>query len=311
VTPRYVFKAMSRAEYVLHDLYAEMCARGHDCVELVDFEQDDPRQALRALAGHPTVLVTSDHLAIGSADYEIGELRHARVPRRPFHSVIEALDILRPERAVFAPHDLVEPAIAGDLPYLNRFDLVLSPGPRWSSAFTGFARVEEVGWPRLSAATTSGPSLESVWFPSSIVAFEALGVARFAELFAPVARQVAAVKLPDWPGVDAFERVLQDMGAQVLPRTLSAAQAITRAELVVTNSDSSVSVEAAALGRPVVCVAFPNDPRARLSDWPEIIVIDDPRDLDLASLARDARPRPAELTPFALDRAVGLVSGAA
>lgn len=304
----YVFYGYS-AEYVLHPLFAHMRDAGYDCVEIMP-ENGGNREAVQAFRGRDTVLVTSAHVFLDEHFPYFAQMPGAL-------SVLEMLDILRPQKRVYYPHDLTElmhPADARFVPTL--FDVLLSPLPGLAHYGAYGAQVETVGWIKKSNAIGPGRKGHVAHAFADIDYYCAMGMDAMQARFAPVWAHPMDIRCPACPQAEAFTQYMEEKGYAVLPADTPSTALIEANELLLTNGMTSMDLEAALSGRYMVNLVDESAVQAgRPVFWGEMPNVAVLPIEDAALLLRDYAagtfvPEQAEdrLAPFAFDRAVRIIT---
>lgn len=303
------------SEYVLGPLAKALDQRGEEVVEIDMARVADPLVRLAPLRGRSVVFVTSAHLLLDDTNF-----RQAYTHQGSILSPLEVMGFLRPALSVFYPHDLGEPVLREESPLLSAFDLMLVP-TRQMRSFADILPVEVVGWARLPEALRPPPGstrgVRGLHVFSELAYWQREGFDALIEAWGPLWRLGLAVRLPPWPGAEEFERLLEQADIAVSPSGGDSFAAIEEADLVITNSLSSVSFEAAGAGRPVLNVVDGVHPppiqRARVAGTPGVVVEDLPTAIAITrEVLRGERalwPAPATLLPFDAETAIKSMLG--
>jgi len=206
-------------------------------------------EELEILLRAPYILLTSAHFG-----------RDTRILRDFYpdiHIENEFLDLLHhcpPILSVFYPHDLATPLVINEPLLLHAFDLVL-----WPTPFFGYQprpkRLIEVGWIgfREPLRPMHARRYDSVLLFSDVSHhMSQFGVESTHRKLFPILETGTAIKFPKWPGHEAFEEYFAQHGAHVIPADTPAGSLIQDSRLIISNSLSSISVEAAYMGTPVI-----------------------------------------------------------
>lgn len=245
--PRFVIWGYG-SENMFHDFGAMLIAQGHEVLFLPD-EKLDRREELQTLLHAPYILLTSAHFGRDT------RILHDFYPDiRIGNEFLDLLHHCPPILSVFYPHDLSTPLVINEPLLLDAFDLVL-----WPTPFFGYQprprKLVEVGWigfrdlPRPASAR----QYDSVLLFSDICHhMRCLGMAATHAKLMPILETGTAIKFPRWPGHEAIEEYFSSRGAHVIAATTPAGSLIQDSRLIVSNSVSSISVEAAYMGTPVI-----------------------------------------------------------
>lgn len=246
--PLYLFVGLE-SEYVLAPLARHFRTLGHECLE-IDFSVAGWRDRIAAVGGRPIVLITSHHPYMD------------RYAFRAFYgatgdvlSVPELIGWLKPSACYFVPHDLTEPLKPDEISSLSLFDAIFMPNDDYWS-FQRYTRVVKAGWIKTSAAQNAqAPAAFTIAFlPSEFVAYRRLGAAAFKRAFDPILALKPVVKPVIMPDIDAILDTMRSSGCALLPAQTLSSEVIQQASIVVTNAMSSIGVEAALAGVPVICI---------------------------------------------------------
>ena len=221
----------------------------HEGYEVVQLPNPDKKKELSTLLGRRFILITSSHFT-----------RDAELLADYYPDILIGCDFLEllhhcdPLLSVFYPHDLGTPLVVNEPALLSAFDLVL-----WPTQFFGYGRrpkrFETVGWIGFRGAfrLPAERRYERVLLFSDICWHQKnLGVEGTYLKLQPILANGTSIKFPAWPGSDAFETYFCERGVPVIPAETPAGQVILDSRLVISNGLSSISVEAAYMGTPVV-----------------------------------------------------------
>lgn len=236
------------SENVFREFASFLRGGGHDVLTLPHSEL--PREAeLERLTREPFILLTSSHFTRGK------QILHEYYPDIAIQNeFLELLHHCRPLLSVFYPHDLSTPLVVNEAVQLGSFDLVL-----WPTRFFGYQpyprKLVTTGWIGFSSdyRPPAFRSHNSVFLFSDICMHRSsLGVAGTFDKLAPILECGTAIKFPYWPGHEEFESYFSERGAMVIPAETKAGDLILDSRVIVSNSVSSISVEASLMGTPVI-----------------------------------------------------------
>lgn len=206
-------------------------------------------EALERVIRLPYILLTSSHFTRDKTI--LGEIYpdiHIDT------SVLELLHHARPLLSVFYPHDLATPLVLNEPLQLCSFDLVL-----WPTDFFGYQprprNMHSVGWVgyREEYKELAVRPYEKVLLFSDLCMHKSsLGIAGTYNKLAPILDCGALIKFPKWPGHEEFEDYFVTRGASVIPADTRAGSVMLNSRVIVSNSLSSISVEASFMGTPVI-----------------------------------------------------------
>lgn len=234
------------SEYVLHPIAIEAERRGHQVVE-IDMYDHNWRGKARALQPREFILITSHHPYLDSW------LHNAAFG---FDADIEALPtfiaVYQPLRSYFVPHDLTSPISPDEFPALYLFDGLLMPDERYWF-LRDYVVVTAVGW--IKSAVSGGLSHNPVAvLPSEIAYFLREPPERFITLFAPVFKHKPRVKFARFEGGERLEAIARQLGGDVVDAALDSSLVLDSTNCIITNSISSIVMEARQRGLPVLCL---------------------------------------------------------
>ena len=246
--PLYLFIGL-RNEYVLAPLAQHFRTLGHDCLE-VDFSIAGWRNPIAAAGERPIVLITSHHPYMDRHVY-----RSCYGTTIDVMSVPEIIGWLKPVACYFVPHDLTEPLKPDEFSSLDLFNAIFMPNDDYWS-FQRYTRVVKAGW--IKATSTNKVELPETFtiafLPTEFGAYVQLGAAQFMQNFAPLLACKPVVKLVVLEGLEALSEDIRSCGCALLPAQTLSSEVIQQASIVVTNAMSSIGVEAALAGVPVICI---------------------------------------------------------
>ncbi|MDY0073353.1 MAG: hypothetical protein RBR77_11975 [Thauera sp.] len=245
--PRFVIWGYG-SENIFRNFGLTLISQGYEVLCLPDKSLDRMAELLELLR-FPYILLTSAHFG-----------RDARILHDFYPDIRignEFLDLLHhcpPILSVFYPHDLATPSVINEPLLLSSFDLVL-----WPTPFFGYQprphKLMEVGWVGFSDPflPPEDRQYDSVLLFSDICRHtQQFGIAGTYAKLLPILETGTAIKFPEWPGHIALEEYFTDRGAHVIAASTSAGKLIQNSRLIVSNSVSSISVEAAYMGTPVI-----------------------------------------------------------
>lgn len=287
--PRFLMVGVA-SELSLRPLAAELQRRGL-AVSVVDMAVEPVGPASVPEGDGPLVLVTSQHVGLAGQVYDSYYDIDTHVLTPQSLKVAVGADLL-----VYVPHDLADPVLTSEIPFLQLLDLYVAPDEATWWAATHVPTVV-AGW--AATAGTGGIAVpdevrdRGILFVSAIKWLLSEGGGPF--LVESLRRTLAhgmAVKLPHWPGVEGLESALRDAGAVVLDARTPASALIAKAPLVVSTAAGSIIAEASLAGHRPVCVLPPGGEHlfgGELAEFDAIVC----RDEEFAEvLPRAGRVRP-------------------
>lgn len=238
-------------EYVLHPLYLEMQKRGYNCEEIDLFSAKSPKNKLDMIKSdykNDTVLVTCAHCFLDKKNMEA----ESRFYDQTF-SALEIIDYLRPVKNIYYPHDLLDGFTHYDRRWFSFFDIYLSPLP--VNAHGGaFCKIADVGWIKKYRATPSsaGMPVSFAHAFSETMFYTNKGNEYFYRTFEPIWSQGAKVKLFHNHTEEGFKKILDEKKVSYYDPSINIFDLIDENPVVITNSQTSVNVEASLSGRMVI-----------------------------------------------------------
>ncbi|ANY65375.1 hypothetical protein BBD42_01985 [Paenibacillus sp. BIHB 4019] len=240
------------SEYVLHPLYQYMKDLNYNCIEIDMMKQQNAIDVIKPLRGKDIIFITSAHLFMDKKNFS---------PYYQDDGIISALEIieyLKPKKCIYYPHDLVTPVLSQDSMWLSLFDVFLSPLPNLNH-LKRYAEVVEVGWIKKQKNTppshyVAGEDLRVAFAMSSIGYYFKKGYDFTYEFWKPLFDEGIGIKLPFWPNVIEFESYLEKKGVNIFPSHTNILDLIHSNDIIITNSTTSVTIEAGLSGRMVLNV---------------------------------------------------------
>lgn len=244
-------------EYVLGGLASRLRAAGLRCLELNTFECDW-RQNLTQVKSFPKrTLLSSQHPYIDRRTW-----RHFYGFDTDIISLSEAIDLIRPSRTYYIPHDLTCPIKDEEAIALCDVTAALMPNDDYWY-LRRFTKVYNVGWIGDVADSSDwsyGEGSGVAFLPSEIGYYARAGVDKFMDAFSPVWGLKPIVKFPMMEGVDEFERAVRGLGLIVVPSDVRAERLIENSAIVVSNGLSSIMMESYKRGRFTICLEDGSQP---------------------------------------------------
>ncbi|WP_040338428.1 hypothetical protein [Candidatus Blastococcus massiliensis] len=253
-TPRFLMVG-SATELSLRPLAAELERRGMS-VSVVDLAVEPVGPETVPPGDGPLVLVTSQHLGLAGRVYD----KYYDI--ETFNATPQSLKVaVGADLLVYVPHDLADPVMPGEIPFLSLLDLYVATDDStwWASAHVPTVVAGWIG--SAGTAQTVVPDVvrdRGILFVSAFKWLMSEGGGPF--LVQSLRRTLAhgmAVKLPVWPGLEDLESALRDAGAIMLDPRMPASALIAEAPLVVSTASGSVIAEASLAGHRPICVLPP------------------------------------------------------
>ncbi len=270
------------SEYVLHDLYLEL-SKKHETYELEPFVEpvQDVLSRIGNISHSDVYFFTSAHLLFDNKYFiDVSGVSTYVVP-----SPLELISHLHPKMSFFFAHDLVQPILQEEIPYLSLFDYIIIP---YELPFESHVKQESTilsqeGWikftnqnlhPKRSKYRLLFTLSDFKWHMNK-------GHDYTYQKFKPIFDAGAAIKLPIYPGDTKFEIYLKKKNVCVIPANTNSTQAILQSSCVITNGLSSTSAEASLLGIPTFLIReldhnyYSSDQyRNLLTSFPQITLLD-------------------------------------
>lgn len=275
----YVFTGIA-SEYVLKPLAAFLSAKRCECLEIEFMSIDFSLSDWKSLAKRDVIFITSSHLEGGKERIEHIASNALRFSNAIF-SPLELLDILKPVKSVYVPHDLTTPLGYYEWKFIDQFDLFFNPMALFP-VYSGLTETKELGWIKYTPAIkTIPPDFEpkkKIIFPSLFIYLQNLyGIEGLFNYFEPLLDENTAIKFPLWTNHKAVEAYFRENGpAEVCEAHWNSVELMQDFDVVIGNHVSSVLVEAAFLNKQVICLEsdiatpYPNYQRSFLGYLPNL-----------------------------------------
>jgi hypothetical protein len=229
-------------EYSLHPLYEYMKEQGYNCVEITPDTCNDMKKALLELNAKDYIFITSAHTFLDGT-YEYFQNSPVNL------SVLEAIDILKPVKSVYYPHDLATLVHEFDVPWINSiFDIILFPFDGYAHLACNGKPVYNVGWIKKLNKTGSGTRFHVGHGIGDIYYYGKLGLDLY-DTFQSVWEQGVIIKTgtPDlWEKQCAF---FEQKNVKYIDPSKSIFELIDSCEIMLTNALTSVNLESSLSGR--------------------------------------------------------------
>ncbi len=300
-SPVFIFIGIG-CEYVLSPLARHFRSLGYRGIEC-EMAQPDWREPLSSLSDTRKILITSHHPLVDRHTYRMHYHRDYDVL-----SVYEMIEWLEPAASFFIPHDLTEPVKTEEICALPIFDAIFMPAAHYW-CYQRYVNVVDAGWikaeKRMERAETSDFAI--AFLPSELGLYSRLAHEIFIQKFGALLECRPHVKFPVFPDLQPLIDIAESYRCQVWPAEATSSSLITQSDIVVTNSCSSIAMEAALAGVPVICIADgicpPAEQKKAFAAYPEIrIMACDAAASWLRQMQNDPglRPKrqPPEILPF-------------
>ncbi len=295
------------SEYVLHSLYEEFSKRKYDCMEIDVMAHEDSRSLVDFLSDRKVVFITSAHLLMDKKNFSV-----FYKTENEFYGPLEVIDILKPLKSFFIPHDLTQPLIHFEEMFINQFDYFLSPCEPYTSLYSQYVKTEEVGWIKYTGekASLKKQKNKAIWFLSDFVVHLTMGAADSFAKISPILKQGISIKFPLWEGSDEFEEFFSKKGIHVYPSQENSIDLISQHDIILTNGLSSVVAESYLLGKTTINImegSHYGDERERaFAFFPDIQFFEHISDFKLSKI--HIQKRKALLQPLDMKKAIQLIT---
>jgi hypothetical protein len=231
-------------EYTLHPLYEYMKGQGYNCVEITPLSCQDMKKALFELNTGEYVFITSAHVFLDET--------YKEYKNTPFNlSALEAMDILRPVKSVYYPHDLATLVHDFDIPWLDSiFDTILFPLDGYAHLARYGKPIYNVGWIKKCNKIKKGIRFQVGHALSEREHYrDTIGLDRMCDIFREIWEQGIILKsgvLKDWEQDMNF---WEQKNVKYINPAKSIFELIDSCEIILTNALTSVNLESALSGR--------------------------------------------------------------
>jgi len=230
-------------EYSLHPLYEYFKDQGYNCIEITTDTCNDMKKSLIELNAKDSILITSAHTFLDET-YEFFQNTPANL------SVLEAINILKPVKCVYYPHDLATLVHEFDIPWINSiFDLILFPIDGYAHLACNGKPVHNVGWIKKIKKTGKGKKFRVGHGISDNYYYNKLGLDYLYDTFYSVWDQGVIIKsgTPEyWKKQRSF---FEQKKIKYIDPSKSIFELIDSCEIILTNSLTSINLESALSGR--------------------------------------------------------------
>jgi hypothetical protein len=256
-TRLYVFMGVG-CEYVLQPLADFLRFRQCECLEVDLMATTFSLSDWKCLAKRDVVFITSAHLEKGKERIQLISKFAARCTP-DILAPLELLDILKPIKSIYIPHDLITPLGFYEWKFIDQFDLFFNPIP-FFSVYSGLTEIKEMGWIKY---TPTIKTLPSDFVPREKIIFVSIfdylqdfyGLEGLLQYFKPLLDENTAIKFPLWANhkeVEAYFR--KNSVADVYKAHWNSVEIMQYFDIVIGNHLSSTLMEAAFLNRKVICL---------------------------------------------------------
>ena len=300
------------SSYTLNPLYVYMKEQGYSCVEITPDTCSDMKMALLTLSAKEFVFITSAHFCVDET--------HIDFQNTPYTlSALEAMDILRPVKSVYYPHDLTELNYEFDSPWLNSVvDIILCPIDGYAHLSCYGKLICNVGWIKKKNKIGKGIRFQvghgfsELNYYKNIFGFDKM-YAKFRDIW----EQGVTVKIPSWGKFqEEYYNFFIQNNINYIDSSRSIFELIETCEIMLTNAITSVNIESALSGRFTINMLdgliMPEEQKKYFDGLPnlEVMTVSDTVELIKEYYRGDFIPRQGEdvLKHFDFKRAVELIT---
>lgn len=247
-SPVFIFIGIG-SEYVLSPLARHFKSLGHRSIEC-DMAQPDWRDRLNNLSDTRKILVASHHPFVDRHIYRTFYHRDHDVL-----SVYEMIEWLKPIASFFIPHDLTEPLKNEEICALPLFDAIFMPTAHYW-CYQRHTQVVVAGWIKADpqAEWTETSDFSIAFMPTELGYYSRQGPELFLKNFGRLLECRPHVKFPLFPDLEPLIDIAESFHCRVWPAETTSSSIISQSDIVVTNACSSIAMEAALAGVPVICI---------------------------------------------------------
>ncbi|MDD5161891.1 hypothetical protein [Rickettsiella endosymbiont of Litargus connexus] len=257
-TRLYVFMGLG-CEYVLSPLVDFLRSRQCECIGIdlmsIAFSLSDWKR----LAKREIIFITSSHLERGNERIQLLSKSAASRYISDILPPLELLDILKPIKSIYIPHDLTTPLGCYEWKFIDQFDLFFNP-ISFFSVYSGLTEIKEMGWIKYAPSIKTLPS---DFVPRKKIIFVSIfehlqdfyGLKGLFQYFEPLLDEDTAIKFPLWDNHKEVEAYFKKNSvAQVCEAHWNSIEIIKCFDIVISNHVSSTLMEAVFLNKKVVCL---------------------------------------------------------
>lgn len=294
------------SEFSLGPLCDALEARGIPCTR-IDMFEDGWRERDRP-DGREVVLLSSQHPSFGTSGYFS---RHHGIDA-DIPNLTEAIAFFSPARTFLLPHDLTNPFHDEETPPLREVTGVLVPDERFWY-LSRWCPVHVVGWPKLLHLPDLAAASGIVFLPTDVSTFTQRGLDAFKHAFAGLMSPGVRFKLPVFRGLEPIRALLVEGGCEEIRATENSADVIAQHATIISNSLSSIVLEAALVGKDVICVQCGmhtvEEQWHAFSSYPNVELVEPSNLASALSSVRRGKSYSAALLPLNIDVIISLILG--
>ncbi len=261
----FLLKSNSRSEDVLDYPYRLLMMLGLELERIIDL--DDTKSTEKTIrfknrGKRRLCLISSAHFLLSSNTIKKGSLKQSKWTDYKIHdffSLLETIRILKPERFLWFPHDLLEPFKKEDLPFLSVADCVFVPLNSMVSSIKSYIKnLKVAGWPRIHQDLDFSVKYELVWFITYFQKIqEKMKPESFANLVKPLIEYGVLFKFPGWTNTLPYEEAIQKIGGKCINVKDTSLEIIAQTKIPIITAGSSLELEASLIKKPYIRFHFP------------------------------------------------------
>lgn len=237
------------SEYSLQE-FAQICRTfNHDVVEINMYDSEWRNTINQFAEIGAYILISSSHPYMDSWVHKKDFGYKADIV-----SISEFIGTWPPIVSFYCPHDLVEPIKEFEIQALSMFNGAFMPDNTWGH-LSKYTTILNFGWIKNINLEKKFDDCELTFLPSEMPYYSRQGIDYFINVFEPILALKPRVKFLNFETVDLFQDRLSKFGCEIINSRESSNDLIISTNLVVTNSISSVAVEASKHGVSVFCIA--------------------------------------------------------
>jgi hypothetical protein len=262
----FLFKTTARSEDVLDYPYLLLHNLDLPLTRIIDLENSDSLEQTLSLASSTNMLktriISSAHFLVSSYTLRYGRLKPSEWVNysiRDFPSLVETLRVLKPRKFFWFPHDLSEPFVREDIPFLPLADCIFTVNRDMDQKVRGIAKKTQiVGWPRINKNNSLAANYGPVWFITFFQRIqERWSPDEFANIVSPLIKLQVLFKFPAWTNTSVYETAIEKTGGSCISIDKVSLDVLLQSQLPIISAGSSMELEAEFAGKPYIRFHFP------------------------------------------------------
>jgi hypothetical protein len=262
----FLFKTTARSEDVLDYPYLLLHNLDLPLMRIIDLESVHSLEQILSLASSTNTLqtriISSAHFLVSSSTLRYGRLKPSKwidYNISDFPSLIETLRVLKPKKFFWFPHDLSEPFVREDLPFLPLADCIFTANQNMEQKVNGIAKKTQiVGWPRINKNISFAANYGPVWFITFFQRIqERWSPDEFANIISPLFELKVLFKFPAWTNTSVYEAAIERSGGSCISIDKVSLDVLLQCQLPIISAGSSMELEAELAGKPYIQFHFP------------------------------------------------------